>query len=80
MELSKSVAVLALVLGAMLVTGYARGTETETAQDRAVAREAQRRVAVAEHERRKEDFVRRCAKPLMSRAELEACRAAYRRL
>ena len=79
MDLSKTVAVIALCLGAMLITGYARGVEKEI-QDRAAAREAQRRVALAEHQKRKDDFVRLCAKPLMSRSELEACRAAYRRL
>ena len=87
MELSKTVAVLALVLGAVLAAGYARGTETgwpagakETVQDRLVAREALRRAELADHHRRKEDFARRCSKPLMTRTELEACRVAYRRL
>jgi hypothetical protein len=79
-ELSKAVAALALLLGAALAAGYARGSEKQTGQDRAEAREAQRRVAAAEHQRRKEDYVRRCAKPLMTKTELEACRAAYRRL
>ena len=78
MDLSKTVAVLAVVLAVMLVTGYVRGAET--AHERAAAREAARRVALADHQKRKEDFERRCVKPLMSPAELEACRAAYRRL
>jgi hypothetical protein len=55
-------------------------SEHPVTQDRAAAREAARRVALAEHEKRKADFARRCAKPFMSAAELEACRAAYRRL
>jgi hypothetical protein len=79
-ELSKAVAALALLLGAALAAGYTRANESQALQDRSELREAQRRVAVAEHQRRKEDFVRRCAKPLMTKAELEACRAAYRRL
>jgi hypothetical protein len=87
MELSKAVVSLALILAAALAAGYARGGEgggpagtRETVQERLVAREATRRAALAEHLRRKEDFVRRCAKSLMSAAELEACRVAYRRL
>jgi hypothetical protein len=87
MELSKAVASLALLLGVLLATGYARGTDIGTpdggkgtVQERLVAREAVRRAALAEHHRRKEDFARLCTKPLMSAVELEACRVAYRRL
>jgi hypothetical protein len=80
MKLSLTVAVVALILAVLVAAGYARGAEKETFHDRAVAREAARRVALAEHEKRKQDFARRCTKPLMSAAELEACRAAYRRL
>jgi hypothetical protein len=80
MELSKAVAGLAVILAVMLVTGHASGTEKETVQDRAAAREAVRRLEIAQHQQRKEDFARRCAKPLMTAAELAACRAAYRRL
>jgi hypothetical protein len=79
-DLSKAVAALALLLAAALAAGHARGNDKPTTQDRAAEREAQRRVAVDEHQRRKEDYVRLCAKPLMTRTELEACRAAYRRL
>jgi hypothetical protein len=87
MELSKAVASLALILGVLLAAGYARGMDAfapkgtqETMQDRLVAREAMRRAALAEHHKRKEDFARLCAKPFMRAPELEACRAAYRRL
>jgi hypothetical protein len=80
MELSKAVAALSLVLGALLTSGYARAAGKEIVQDRAAAREALRRVAIAEHDRRKEDFARLCTKRIMTNAELEACRAAYRRL
>jgi hypothetical protein len=38
------------------------------------------RAALVEHHRRKEDVVRLCNRPLNSSAELEACRAAYRKL
>jgi len=86
MELSKVVASLAIILGAMLATGYARGDGPsgpvfkETVQDKLIAREAMRRAALAEHHRRKEDVARLCNRPLMSPADLEACRAAYRKL
>ena len=86
MELSKVVAALAVILGAALATGYARGdgpsgpAVKETVQDKLVAREAMRRAALAEHHRRKEDVARLCNRPLTSPGDLEACRAAYRRL
>jgi hypothetical protein len=79
MELSKIVAFLALVLGVVLATGQARGAET--VQNKLVEREAVRRAALVEHDKRKEDFSRRCSgKPYLTSTELEACRAAYRRL
>ena len=84
MQLSVIVGSMALVLGAVLITGYAFGQESmqtpavkQTVQEKLDAREAQRR---AEHRKRKEDFARRCMKPGLAGAELEACRAAYRRL
>ena len=85
MELDKAIAMLALFIGAAVVTGYAQGTEhgrpAETIQDKLVEREAVRRAALQEYYKRKEDFVRRCnGKPYMTSAELEACRAAYRKL
>ena len=76
MDLSKAVAALALMLAGVLIGGYSRAAEPDTR----TAREAARQVALAEHQRRKEDFARLCAKRLMSTAEMEACRAAYRRL
>ena len=78
MELSKLVAFLALVLGVVLATGQARGAGT--VQDKLVEREAVQRAALVEHHKRKEDFTRLCSKPYMTSAELEACRAAYRKL
>jgi hypothetical protein len=86
MELSKVVASLAIILGATLATGYARGdgpsgpTVRETVQEKLVVREAMQRAALAEHHRRKEDVARLCNRPLNRAADLEACRAAYRRL
>jgi hypothetical protein len=85
MDLDKAVAALALIIGGAVVTGYAHGTEhgrpAETIQDKLVEREAVRRAALQEYYKRKEDFVRRCnGKPYMTSTELEACRAAYRKL
>lgn len=50
----------------------------ETLHQKIEQREAQRRVAMEEHQKRKEHFARHCTKPVMTPAELEACRAAYR--
>ena len=84
MELSKVVASLAIILGAVLATGYARGDGgsgvKQTGQERLVAREQMQRAALAEHHRRKEDVMRLCNRSLNSPADLEACRAAYRKL
>jgi hypothetical protein len=87
MQLSTIIGSIALVLAGVLVTGYAAGEESsqvpaikETAQKKVDEREAKRRAAVAEHKKRKEDFTRRCTKSGLTDAELEACRAAYRRL
>jgi hypothetical protein len=87
MELSKVVASLAIILGAALATGHARGdgpsgpvAKETTVHERLLAREAMQRAALAEHHRRKEDVARLCNRPLNSPANLEACRAAYRRL
>jgi hypothetical protein len=78
MELSKIVAALAMVLTGILVSEHARA-EKEPARDSA-SREAARRVAIAEHQKRKLELTRLCSKPVMSNAEMDACRAAYRRL
>ena len=88
MDLSKLVASIALVLVVALAVGHALGAElgrtvaaSETVQEKLIEREANRRAALADHTRRKEDFVRRCSgKPYLTRAELEACRVAYRQL
>ncbi|HJY76705.1 MAG TPA: hypothetical protein VKE95_08740 [Burkholderiales bacterium] len=84
MELSKVVASLAIILGATLAAGYARGDGgsgvKQTGQERLVAREAIQRAALVEHHRRKEDVMRLCNRSLNSAAEVEACRVAYRRL
>jgi hypothetical protein len=68
---------IALALAGMLATGQAFG---QTGQEKLERREAQRRVAMAEHRKIKEFLSRNCVKRDLSRAQLEACRAAYRQL
>jgi hypothetical protein len=80
MRLSVAVAALAFVLAIVLVGGYARGSEHGRVADRSATAEAARRTAVSEHQKRKEAVTRLCGKSLMTAAELEACRAAYRKL
>jgi hypothetical protein len=87
MELSRTVGSMALGLAIVVATVYAVGEDgiqppmpKETIHKKLEAKEAQRRAAAAEQERRKADFARRCSKQGMSDKELEACRVAYRRL
>lgn len=95
MELSKTIATTAVVLGVILATGYAQGDTVEmkqgekqaapagaikTAQERIEEREAQRRAAVYEQEKRKEAYERACTKPLRNDTDRELCRVAYKRL
>jgi hypothetical protein len=76
---------IALVLAGVLATGHAFGQEVTklplpTAQEKTDQREALRRTAVLEQQKRKDDFARDCIKPALTSAQLEACRLAYRRL
>jgi hypothetical protein len=92
MELSRTVATVAIVLGVVLAAGYASSQDNEsmldqkqpvpkqTAQEKIAEREAQRREAMKVQQERKEEFTRRCGKSLQSAAEQEFCRAAYRKL
>jgi hypothetical protein len=85
MELSTAIAATALVMGMAVISGHTSGESgragaSDTAQARLDAREAQRRFALAEHRKRKEDFARRCGSQVMTPAQLEECRLAYRRL
>ena len=88
MELSRAIASMAIVLGVVLAAAYAFGEESvpvpatkQTAQDKLAEREAQRRELMKQQLERKEDFARRCTnKPVKSDAEMEYCRAAYRKL
>ena len=79
---------MAVLLGVILAAGYAQGeagqpaapNKTVTVQERLEAREAQRRAAVEEQQRRKNAYEQACSKPINSQAELDQCRAAYKRL
>ena len=78
---------LALVLAGVLVTGHAFSQETtqspaikETGQEKLEQREVLRRAAVADQQKRKDDFARNCIKTVPTDTQLESCRAAYRRL
>ena len=74
MELSRTIALMAVVLGLVLASGYA------VAQNKADDREAHRRAALEAHEKRKSHFERSCNKPLSSETDFVLCRAAYRAL
>ena len=86
MELNKTIASLALLLSLLLVMGYSRAqpidgpTYLPTAQQKVEEREVKRREAMAEQQRRRDEFEQKCRKPLMNPAEMESCRVAYREL
>lgn len=92
MELSKIVGSMAVAMGVAVAAGQAAGEEEKDAQASAPAgkltvqkriedREAQRRQEMAEQQRRKEEFSRRCnSSALKSEQEAQFCRVAYRRL
>jgi hypothetical protein len=87
MQLSTVVASAALVLAAALVVGHALGQDISpqsepkvTMQKKIDEREAQRRAAAVDHEKRKEEFARRCTKPIKTPYELEECRTVYRQM
>ena len=88
MELSKTIGTMAVVLGVVLAAGFAVGEEgaqstakqATTGQIRLEEREAQRRAALEEQQRRKDAFERACNKPLKSEMDFDLCRAAYKRL
>ena len=87
MELSKTIATMAVVLAIVLAAGYAAGEENmpdaapkQTMQSKVDARDAQRRAALEDQQRRKEHFERACSRPLKSDLDFELCRAAYKAL
>ena len=88
MELSRTIAWMAILLAVILAAGYAQGESSEpaapnktfTVQKQLEAREAQRRAAVEEQQRRKDAYQRACSKPVKTEVELGQCRTAYKRL
>jgi len=86
MELSRTVASMAVVLGVILAAGHASGDAVvpeaakPTAQERIDEREALRRVAVEEQQKRKDAYERACGKQIKSDTDFDLCRAAYKRL
>jgi len=91
MQASTIVGTLALLLAALLIAGYAHSQdpvapeakaapELKTMQEKVQEREAIRRAAVAEQQKRREEFNRRCSKPLKTAEELQECRAVYRQM
>lgn len=86
MELSRTIALMAVVLGVAQAAAYAidetgqAPASKQTAQKKVDEREAQRRAALDAHEKRKEHFERSCNKALKSESDFDLCRAAYRAL
>ena len=85
MNTSILVGSIAVVLAGVLAAGHAFGQEIvklppPTAQEKLDQREALRRAAVLDQQKRKDDFARSCLRPALSDSQLEACRAAYRKL
>ena len=88
MELSRTVATVAIVLGVVLAAGYASSQDNsapmpmpkQTAQEKIAEREVQRREAMKLQQERKEEFTRRCGKSVQTVAEQDYCRDAYRKL
>ena len=90
MELSRTIGTMAVVLGVVLAAGFAVGEDggqvpkqaapQATGQMKVEEREAQRRVALEEQQRRKDAFERACNKPLKSAMDFDLCRTAYKRL
>ena len=93
MQLSTAVASFALLLAAALATGHAfsqdgpspypTGTPAQapkTAHAKVEEREALRRAAAVDQQKKKDYFTRRCTKPYKTQVEMEECRAFYRSL
>ena len=76
-------------MGVILTAGYAygdavitpaAGATKPTAQDKVQQREALRRAAVEEQQKRKDAYERACAKPHRTDMEFDQCRTAYKKL
>lgn len=86
MDLSKAVACTALVIIVVLTAGHAFSQDNSTAADEAARKqeavEARERAAEQKRQARRdieEEIARRCViKPVMTDAEIDGCRVAYR--
>ena len=78
MELSRTIAPMAVVLGLVATSGYAAAEDLQKGTQKKA--EEQRRAALEAHEKRKVHFERSCNKPLNSETDFVLCRAAYRAL
>ena len=70
MELSKTIASMAVVLGVVLTAGFAVGEDKTVAEKK----------VVEEQQKKREHFERACNKPLKTDNDKALCRAAYRAL
>lgn len=70
MELSRTIASMAVVLGVVVAAGFAAG-EDKTVPEKKAAEEQQKR---------REHFERVCSKPQQTENDRAACRAAYKAL
>jgi hypothetical protein len=61
-------------------TTSAQAEATKTGQMKIEEREAQRRVALEEQQKRKDAFERACNKPMKTDMDFDLCRTAYKRL
>ena len=88
MELSRTIASVAVVLAVILAAGHAYSEAVvpvpeaaqPTAQQKLEQREVLRRAAVEEQQKRKDAFERACSKPMKSDSDRDHCRTAYKRL
>ena len=95
MELSRTIGTVAVVLAVVLAAGFAVGEDgvpatqlaqatqaeaTKTGQMKVEEREALRRAALEEQQKRRDQFERACNKPMKSDMDRDLCRTAYKRL
>jgi len=71
---------MAISLIAAAITAHGAETKTIATSRQPEMSEAQRRATLAEHDRRKAEFARRCAPGIPNPSELETCKVLYRQL
>jgi hypothetical protein len=81
MELSSTIASMAVVLGVVVATGFAVGENNVPAPTKTVEKKSLvEKNSLDEQQKRREHFERACNKPLRTDNDRETCRAAYRAL